>query len=152
MNENLIREMRSFIKGNGFIVVVEDDKTRKEEFVNELQNSFPQIEVLSEYSLDKYKSINEIKSALQNSPILLANLDDELENVWQKEKIYNKKLSKKESVYYKLVEFREHTRKYPLIVLCNSENKRLIMTSKADLHSHIRDIIFLERFREEMLP
>ena len=150
MNEKLKREIQSSIKRNGYIVIVEDENDRQEEFLKDLQTFFPEIAVLLNYSLDK--SIGSIKEMLQSSPLMLANLDDALDDVFQRDSVYNKKLTKKESVYYSLIEFREHTRKYPLVVLCNSKNKSLIMTSAADLTSHIGNIIFLDRYREEMLP
>ena len=95
MNNQLKKEIQTSLRGNGYVVIVEDDNDKKHDFINDLQKEISEIKILSDYSLNK--SAVAIKSLLQKSSVLLNDLDEKLEESYERNRVYKTNLSKKES-------------------------------------------------------
>lgn len=124
MQQRLKKEIELRKQIVGYFLIISDDKARREKFVEEMKEEFPDIEFFYDYHLSY--SVWDIWDKLKTHSVMLLNFEEKLdEYVEYLQKLYLNKdkiqLSREVAVYTCIVRYREYARDNPLIILCTNE-------------------------------
>lgn len=147
MQEMLKNEFAKRIQHCGYFIVSSDDENVRLNFINDVCNLFPQVEVISDYGLKSSRF--DIGEKLKNHTVMLIDLETKLEEdrlIFDEDWVarYGEHVSKKMGIYLSLIRYREYAKDYPLILVCNLETAKMIMGNDANLSSFARNYISLD--------